>query len=296
MNILLARTNDALKINPPSGDFHLVVNGSNWLWTVTAIYAFSLLVVIGLTYFAKNGEKIFHYLFQIALFVGTVCYFAMASDLGSTPIKTSVQDQGLRQIFYNRYINWFVGWTPLILVVGLISGVSWATILYNIALTWIWVSSWLSGALVASTYKWGFFVFGTFAYLLLSASLLTSGLRTAKRLKITTHYTLIAGYLIFLWFLYPIAWGVDDGGNVISVTSGFVYFGILDLLTVPVLGFAVLFLATKFDYRSLNLYFTQYGRVLPREYPDGPVVEKMDPSATNAAAVEHPTPVHATPG
>ena len=30
--------------------------------------------------------------------------------------------------------------------------------------------SWLSGALVATTYKWGFFVFGTFAYFLLAAS------------------------------------------------------------------------------------------------------------------------------
>ena len=79
----------------------------------------------------------------------------------------------------------FVGWTPLVLAIGLISGVSWATIIFNIALTWIWVSSWLSGALVATTYKWGFFVFGTFAYFLLAASLLTSGLTTAKRLNIT---------------------------------------------------------------------------------------------------------------
>ncbi|KAG4416702.1 hypothetical protein IFR04_010161 [Cadophora malorum] len=296
MNVLVARTNDALKINPPVGDFHLVTNGSDWLWAVTAIYALSLLVVIGLTYFAKAGEKIFHYLFTISLFVGTISYFAMASDLGSTPVETSTQDDGLRQIFYVRYINWFVGWTPLVLAIGLISGVSWATIIFNIALTWIWVSSWLSGALVATTYKWGFFVFGTFAYFLLAASLLTSGLTTAKRLNITKSYLILAGYLVFFWFLYPIAWGVDDGGNVISVTSGFIYIGILDLFTVPFFAFAVLFLITKLEYRSLNLYFTQYGRVAPAEYPEGPAVEKVDPTATPAVAEPAaPAPAVTTP-
>merc|ERR1712098_987075 len=262
-NVLVARTNDALKINPPVGDFHLVTNGSDWLWAVTAIYALSLLVVIGLTYFAKAGEKIFHYLFTISLFVGTISYFAMASDLGSTPVEPSTQDDGLRQIFYVRYINWFVGWTPLVLAIGLISGVSWATIIFNIALTWIWVSSWLSGALVATTYKWGFFLFGT---------------------------------LVFFWFLSPIAWGVDDGGNVISVTSGFIYIGILDLFTVPFFAFAVLFLITKLEYRSLNLYFTQYGRVAPAEYPEGPAVEKVDPTATPAVAEPAaPAPAVTTP-
>ncbi|KAL2064481.1 hypothetical protein VTL71DRAFT_4975 [Oculimacula yallundae] len=282
MNNLIARTNDALKINPPPGDFHLVVNGSDWLWTVTAIYSLSLLIVIGLTYFAKAGEKIFHYLFTISLFVGAISYFAMASDLGSTAIKTSVEDEGLRQIFYVRYINWFVGWTPLVLAVGLISGVSWATIIFNIVLTWVWVSSYLSGALVATTYKWGFFVFGTFAYFLLSASLFTSGLTTAKRLNITKYYLLIAGYLVFFWLLYPIAWGVDDGGNVISVTSGFIYIGILDVFTVPFFSFAVLLLLTRLEYRSLNLYFTQYGRVAPAEFPEGPLREKINPAASPA--------------
>ena len=109
MSILFARSNDALRINPPTGsDFHLSVNGSDWLWAVCAIYCFSLLVVVGLAYFARSGEKIFHYLFTISLFVGAVSYFAMASDLGWTPVETSTNERGLRQFFYARYINWYV--------------------------------------------------------------------------------------------------------------------------------------------------------------------------------------------
>ena len=40
--------NDALETNPPSGAQFLTVNGSNWLYTVTAIYGFSLVSVISL--------------------------------------------------------------------------------------------------------------------------------------------------------------------------------------------------------------------------------------------------------
>lgn len=106
---ILARSNDALKINPPTGDtFALTRGGSDWLWAVTALYCFCLLVVVGLTYFARSGEKIFHYLFTISLFVGSVSYFAIASDLGSTPVVTSTNSAGTREIFYVLYINWYL--------------------------------------------------------------------------------------------------------------------------------------------------------------------------------------------
>lgn len=222
-----------------------------------------MLIVVGLAYFARAGEKIFHYLFTISVLTGTIAYFTMASDLGNVAVKVSdtLSEPGTRQIFYAKYINWFVGWTPLIIAVGLISGVSWATIAYNVALTWTWIATWLAGAFTPTNYKWGFFAFGTFAYFLLSASILYQGLISAKRVGITTHYTIISGYLVFMWLLYPIAYGLDDGGNKISVTSGFIFFGILDVLTVPLLAGAFLFLSTRWNYGELNLQFTQYGRV-----------------------------------
>lgn len=106
---ILPRTNDALKINPPVGsDLTLTAGGSDWLWAVTALYSFLLWVVVAWTFFAKNGEKIFHYLFTISLFVGAISYFAMASDLGNVPIETSVNHKAAREIFYVRYINWYV--------------------------------------------------------------------------------------------------------------------------------------------------------------------------------------------
>jgi len=288
MSVLFHRTNEALAINPPVGDHKFATRGSDWLWAVTAVYLLSLLIVVGHAYVARAGEKIFHYLFTISLFVGTVAYFTMASDLGSTPIETSTGDGGTRQIFYAKFINWFVGWTPIVISIGLISGVSWATIIYNIGLTWIWIASWLSGALVATHYKWGFFAFGTFSYFLLAASVLHTGTITAKRSEIKSSYFLLSGWLVFIWMVYAIAYGLDDGGNAISVTSGFVFYGILDVLNVPVISFAVLFMSQKWDYRSLNLYFTQYGRVAQGgEFPER---EKavVEPAATPAAAPAAP--------
>jgi len=280
MAFLLARSNDALNINPPTAVNNLTVHGSNWLWAVTAIYLLSFLIFVGHSLSAKNGERIFHYLFSIAAFTGGIAYFAMASDLGNTPVATQLNNGGdhtvTRQIWYARYINWFVAWAILDIADLLLSGVSWATVLYAVGLSWIWVVSWLCGALITTSYKWGFFAFGTFAYLVLAFHLFHWGLASARRIGSSRHYTMTTGLLLFVWLLYPIAWGLDEGGNKISVTSGFIFYGILDLITVPVLGFTFLVLGRGWDYGALGLQFTQYGRLGRKE--EGVFPEKTAPA------------------
>ena len=41
MGLILVRDNDALDVNPPAGEAHLAVHGSDWLWAVTAVYVVS---------------------------------------------------------------------------------------------------------------------------------------------------------------------------------------------------------------------------------------------------------------
>jgi bacteriorhodopsin len=272
---VLYQRNEALDINPPAGNQYLSVNGSNWLWTVTAVFCLSFLIFLGLMIKPKNGEKIFHYLFTVTLFIGTLCYYAMASDLGWLVIKQAneVDRSGLtRQIFYGKYIYWVVSFPVSILSLGLMSGLSWASIIYNIFMSWIWVISYLISAFVVTNYKWGFFAFGTFAYLVLGFETLFTGMRGAKRVGTTTHYMLLAGWLNTLWLLYPIAFGLSDGGNYIKETASLVWFGVLDILMIPIIGFAVVAFSYKWDFNALNLYFTQYGRVakggdLPEKTP-----------------------------
>jgi len=272
MAILLPRVNDALRTNPPAGDNYLTTNGSNWLWAVTAIFTLTFLAVALHSKFARAGERIFHHLFTIALLVGAIAYFAQASDLGwSLIVQSNSLSRGLtRQIFFAKYIFWTVSFPTVILALGILSGLSWATILYQIFLAWIWIVSFLVSAYTRTNYKWGFFVFGLAAQFLLQALTLTTGRRSAKRVGVDRDYHTLAGWVNLLWLIYPIAFGLSDGGNRIGVVAGFIFFGVLDVLMIPVLGAAFIGLSRNWDYNKLNIAFTQYGRVARSEgtYPE----------------------------
>jgi bacteriorhodopsin len=283
-----ARSNDALNVNPTDANRSLSTNGSNWLWAVTAVFTLSLLSWLIWSFLlrdktndrhhTRNGnqpvlhgvarrdpERIFHYLFTIAAFAGLIAYFSMASDLGNAPVRQYMH-QGTdtdptRQIFYARYIYWFVAWPMIIIASLLLSGVSWATILFAIVIQEIWVVSWLCGAFVATSYKWGYYCFGIFAYLILAFVMLSWG-RVHSRQLGSKHYTPLAALLVMVWTLYTIAWGLSEGSNYLSVTGEMIFYGILDLITVPLYGFLFLSLSRSWDYRSLDLQFTQNGRIV----------------------------------
>jgi bacteriorhodopsin len=256
--------NDALDTHPPSGDQYLTTNGSNWLFAVTAVFGLSALALYALKFKARSGERFFHYLFIIANLVGLMAYYAMASDLAWDPVRqaNSLTRSGLiRQIFWAKYVFWVVMFPTIIIALGILSGVAWATIVYNVALSWVWIIGYLVAAYTPSNYKWGFFAFGLIAHIFLALSTMQHGLRGATRVGIKRDYLMLAGWTNFLWLLYPIAWGLSDGGNYIGVTPSFIWFGILDLLLLTVVGFAFVFLSRRWDYGRLNIAFTQYGRV-----------------------------------
>lgn len=284
MAVLNIRVNDALTINPPAGDQFYTVNGSNWSWTVAAVYTLTFVIVYALSFKARAGEKFFHYLFTVANLVGAITYFALASDIGYSVVEVSNNlDYGLtRQIFFAKYINWVVNFPIAIISLGVLSGVSWTTIIYNVFLSWTWIISYLVGAYTETNYKWGFFTFGTIAWIALAISTLTTGLSSAARVDIRRDYVVLAGWLNLLWLLYPIAWGLSDGGNKIGVTPSFIFFGVLDILLIPVLTYATIVLSRKWDYGKLNIAFTQYGRVAsaPGTFP-----EKAAPAPAATAAV-----------
>lgn len=71
-------------------------------------------------------------------------------------------------------------------------------------------------------------------------------------------YILAAGYLSFLLLLYPIAWACAEGGNVITVTSEMIWYGILDLLAGPVFLFFFLWELRGVDYAAFGLHSGKY--------------------------------------
>jgi hypothetical protein len=157
---------------------------------------------------SPRGERIFHYLFTVAAFTGLVAYFTMASNLGNTPVRQYMNQEmdrtstHTRQMFYTRYIYWIVAW-PLVLVASLLlSGLSWATTLFAVALLEIWVVTWLCGALVATSYRWGYFAFGCFTYLVLTYILLSWGRARSRGMGSTKPYIMLATLLVVVWVMY----------------------------------------------------------------------------------------------
>jgi bacteriorhodopsin len=73
-----------------------------------------------------------------------------------------------------------------------------------------------------------------------------------------------------LWILYPIAWGVCEGGNVISPNAEAVFYGILDLFAKPVFGALLLWGHRNIDPARLGLRIRD---VDERIHPEGPDVK-----------------------
>jgi bacteriorhodopsin len=196
----------------------------------------------------------------MALLVGSVTYFAQASDLGWTAIgQVDHLASGVsRQIFFAKYINWAISFPSFALALGLLSGVSWTTIICNIFLSWFWVFTYLAAAYTTTNYKWGFFTFGTFAWLILAMSTLNESRESAALLGINRDYVLLSGFLNLIWILYPIAFALSDGGNIIGVTSGSIFFGVIDVLMGPVLSIIFVLMTRKWDFKKLNVDFSDH--------------------------------------
>ena len=71
-------------------------------------------------------------------------------------------------------------------------------------------------------------------------------------------YLTSAGWLSFMLITYPIAWACAEGGNVISVTSEMIWYGILDILAGPGFLFFFLFQLRNVDYAAFGLHSGKY--------------------------------------
>ncbi|KAE8214152.1 hypothetical protein CF327_g2406 [Tilletia walkeri] len=271
---LLARAagNQAVNINRPLADIDLTTSGSSFLWFVFTMMAAT---AIGTSVWAFASvdphRRVFHYLTIGILTTASVAYFAMASNLGETPVQVEFLREGAsiaaqnggrltRGIWYARYIDWTITTPLLLLEILLVSGVPTSTILLTIFMDIVMIVTGLIGALVPSTYKWGFFSIGCVAMLFVFWILYGPAHTSAKSISADNGRVYFNGAiaLCFLWFLYPIAWGLADGGNVISTDGEMVFYGVLDLLAKPV--FAIYHL---FALRSSN-----FAHILPGRAPD----------------------------
>lgn len=157
--------NHALQLNgftnTVSTNNHITTRGSDWYFAVCAVMFVSTLIFMGLSFKKTRSQRLFHYITAAITLVAAIAYFCMGSNLGWTAIQVEFQRSNakvsgdMRQIFYVRYIDWFIT-TPLLLADLLLTcGLPTPTIFYVILMNEIMVVTGLVGALVKSSYKWG---------------------------------------------------------------------------------------------------------------------------------------------
>ncbi|WVR06000.1 hypothetical protein IAU60_003028 [Kwoniella sp. DSM 27419] len=268
--------NDAINANP-SNDVtqHITVRGSDWLWAVTAIMFATAAVIFVWHLFIPRGQRVFHQLAMFVLCTAGIAYFAMASNLGYTPVATEFAHMGYaagtsRQLWYVRYIDWVITTPSLLLTLVLASGLPLSDIIALIYFDLVMIVTGLVGGLVPSSYKWGFYAFGCAALFYIWWVLFGPARASAAALSPQHKKAFVgsAAILSFLWLLYPIAWGLADGGNVISPDSEMIFYGILDVLAKPVFTLFHLFMLSKTDMTLLQLSsgkFTTSGGVFDAE-------------------------------
>jgi bacteriorhodopsin len=142
----------------------------------------------------------------------------------------------------------------------LTAGLPWSTILYTILLDEIMIVTGLVGALVASSYKWGYFVFATVALFGIAYNVTWVGRMHAnsKGDAVRNTYLKCGVWTICLWFIYPIAWGLCEGGNVISPDSEAIFYSVLDVLAKPVFGALLLYGHRDIDPEFIGVRIGDY--------------------------------------
>lgn len=267
--------------------------GLNGLWVIFSIFTF--LTCIHTVSFMRtisrsSGLPIFASATSLSLgIIFSFNYFTMASNLGWTEIRHEfnhgkMDEVGttleIRQIFYSKYITWFLGW-PILLHLHELAGFEinqidikfGSDLLYNLIFIWrsriFWVIGLLIGSLISSNHKWGYFTFSA-----LSSILGTIALLNHHSLKLETSrlhlYAIIFDEICN--YLYFICWSLTDGNNIIYPDKAILFFGILDICVfgvVPgIVSYTLLFKSSPIHFKFFRKYYKNNDIEMRRRYSE----------------------------
>ncbi|KAF2741776.1 family A G protein-coupled receptor-like protein [Sporormia fimetaria CBS 119925] len=265
------RRNNAVNVNTNTvngrtAGIAITNRGSSLYFAICAVMGFTGLLYLALGYMKPRRDRLFHYITAGILFVASIAYFTMGSNLGFTPIavefpRSRADVRGVyREIFYVRYIDWFIT-TPLLLAdLLLTAGLPWPKIAWVVLIDWVMIVLGLVGALVQSRYKWAYYAVACAALLYILYELLWTARRHANIMGPHVRRTFqVCGVLtIFVWLLYPIAWGLCEGGNYLAPDSEAIFYSVLDFCAKPVFGALLLWGHRKINTADLGCQIRDY--------------------------------------
>jgi len=212
-------------------------------------------------------KRLFHIITAFITTFAFLSYFAMATGAGITEVSYTVtkphkkvpdlKEEYRREVYWARYVDWTITTPLLLLDLALLAGLSGANILVAIVADVIMILTGLFAAFGQDndSQKWGWYAWACIAYLVVVYQLAIGGRETVaqKDSKTKAFYASIAGFTLILWTIYPIIWGLSEGGHVIGVDAEIIAYAVLDVLAKPVFGFWLLFTHDSMSSTSPSL-------------------------------------------
>ncbi|AET37720.1 uncharacterized protein Ecym_1496 [Eremothecium cymbalariae DBVPG len=254
-------------VNIPSWfDSRLREGGTGWLWAVFAVFGTFSVVYTGLLVKASvNGSSSLRHKYTGPLLVAlefTFAYFTYASNLGWTGIAvpangsaevwTPETGTNWRQVFYSKYIAWFLGF-PIVHylfefngVVAAASTASWSfgDLIHSFSLivlgTEFFIVGLLAGSFVPTVYKWGYWAFSALA-VLTSGGIAVNHHAKVLRTSALLHPPLYATHISSA--LYLVCWGLAEGTNILTPNQESIFYGILDMVVFGIIPAALTILS-----------------------------------------------------
>lgn len=247
---------DAVSYPPHIEYLSATATGKVIFWVVFLIFAVSS---IGMLFLADrktaNGslqEKLHHYITWMIVSIAALSYLTMATNFGSTFVRSGMHPPTLRSFYYARYIDW-VFTTPLLLLDLLLLGdVTFAYTLRVIFADVVMIVSGFIGSIQYGSSKWLWFLIGCIALLAILYDLMLPIRRNvfARSERHGALYGGLAPMLLVLWILYPIVWALAEGSGLISVDVEIFLYAVLDVIAKAVFGWVLIITIGKWSSRA----------------------------------------------
>lgn len=233
-----------------------VPSDSTWwvYWWGFGVFAFSVFLFSALTFKQPMWDRHHGYVTTLIVLIAMTAYFSMAAHGGDSLIPLYWNIYGARDVFWARYIDWFFTTPLLLLDLLMLAAVPLGTFIWVAIADIAMILFGLFGAITEWRFRWGYYAIGCFFMFVVMYGILVQGTRYAMRRdkKLGSIYLGLSLYLMFLFCLYPVVWGLCEGRNIITMTAEAASYGLLDIFAKVVFGLLMLSVAQPVASRVLR--------------------------------------------
>lgn len=221
---------------------HVSKFGENVYWITFIIFLVSTLIFAATTFQRPPAHRANGLITTLIALIATLSYYAMATGTGAVYSPITGEPHAYRQVYVARYIDWTFTTPLLLLDILIIAGISIGNTFWIVAADIVMIVTGLIAGLVPNNFKWGWYLFGCAALLVVAHGLLVIGRQGANNRspKIGKLYSGLTGYLLVLWVVYPIVWALAEGTDRISSDKEALFYAVLDVSAKVVFGAAIL--------------------------------------------------------